>query len=89
MHESTHSNFKPFLGASAMSETKKTRQRANKKAVITILVIANPKRQGTLACQRFDLYKDGMTVAEYIEAGGRTGDVNYDVAENYISLTLP
>jgi hypothetical protein len=89
MHEFTHSNFKPFLGAYAMSETKTLRQRANKNAVITVLVIANPKRQGTLACQRFDLYKDGMTVAEYIEAGGRTGDINYDVAEDYISLTLP
>lgn len=72
-----------------MSESKKTRQRANKKAVITILVTENPKRKNTLAFQRYALYVTGMTVADYIAAGGRTGDVLYDVAEGYISLTLP
>lgn len=89
MHEFTHSKSNPFLGASVMSETKKIRQRANKKAIITIKTIDNPKRMGTLAYARFELYKDGMTVAEYVAAGGRTGDVIYDMAEGYISLTLP
>ena len=46
-----------------MSETQK-RRRANKKSIITIKSIANPKRQGTLAYGRFELYKDGMTVAD-------------------------
>ena len=69
-----------------MSDTKKTRQRANKKAVISIAVIANPKRPNTLACARFELYKNGMTVAEYVAAGGRTGDVLHDVAQGFITL---
>jgi len=30
-----------------------------------------------------------MTVAEYIAAGGRSGDVNHDIAEGYIAITLP
>jgi len=72
-----------------MSETQKTRQRANKKAVITIKTIDNPKRLGTLSHARYELYQDGMTVADYVAAGGRTGDINYDVAEGYIALTLP
>lgn len=70
-----------------MSDTKKTRQRVNKNAIINITGIANPKRPGTLACARFDLYTNGMTVAEYVAAGGRSGDVLYDVAQGYITLT--
>lgn len=72
-----------------MSETQKTRQRADKRAIITIKTIDNPKRPGTLSHARYELYQDGMTVAEYLDAGGRTGDINYDVAEGYITLTLP
>ena len=69
-----------------MSETQK-RRRANKKSIITIKSIANPKRQGTLAHGRFELYKDGMTVADYVAAGGRTGDVNHDAEAGSIELS--
>lgn len=72
-----------------MSENKQTRQRANKKAIITVVAENNPKRKNTLAFDRFALYRSGMTVAEYIAVGGRTGDVLYDAAEGYITLTLP
>lgn len=72
-----------------MSESKQTRQRANKKAIITVIVSDNPKRKNTLAFDRYALYRTGMTVAEYVAAGGRTGDVLYDAAEGYIELTLP
>lgn len=44
---------------------------------------ANPKR-GT-AAERFALYKNGMTVDEYIAAGGKRADVNWDVAQGFIS----
>jgi len=69
-----------------MSDIKKTRQRANKQAIITIAVTGNPKRLHTLAHARFELYKDGATVADYVAAGGRTGDVLHDVAQGYITL---
>lgn len=69
-----------------MTEEKKSRRRADKSATIKLLVIANPKRQGTLTHTRFELYRDGMTVAEYVLAGGRTGDVNHDVTMGYIAL---
>jgi hypothetical protein len=42
-----------------------------------------------LSRERFALYRTGMTVAEYIQAGGRSGDVNHDAAEGYITLALP
>jgi hypothetical protein len=71
-----------------MSEAK-PRARANKKAIITLVAETNPKRNNTLSRERFALYRTGMTVAEYIQAGGRSGDVNHDAAEGYITLALP
>lgn len=71
-----------------MSEAK-TRARANKKATITFVASPNPKRKNTLARERFELYRVGMTVADYVAAGGRSGDVNHDAAEGYITLVLP
>jgi hypothetical protein len=70
-----------------MTEENKSRRRANKQAKIHILVTVNPKRKGTLTYDRFALYEDGMTVAEYVKAGGRTGDVNHDATMGYIELT--
>jgi len=54
---------------------------------ITILAEKNPKREGTKAHARFELYKDGMSVREYLEAGGRTSAVKYDLAHEFIKLT--
>ena len=71
-----------------MSEAK-ARARANKKAIITLVTMPNPKRNNTLARERYELYRVGMTVAEYIAAGGRSGDVNHDIEEGYIAVTLP
>lgn len=45
---------------------------------------ANPKR-GT-AAERFALYKNGMTVDEYIAAGGKRADVNWDVGCGFIEV---
>ena len=63
-----------------------TRKRFKKTATIQLLVTGNPKREGSLAHKRFALYKDGMTIADYIAAGGRTGDINYDVANQLIEV---
>jgi len=67
-----------------MSEVK--RRRVNKQAKITVLVDENPKRKNTLAADRFALYENGMTVEEYINAGGRAGDIAHDAAAGYIDL---
>lgn len=53
-------------------------------ATIRIKVSANPKR-GT-AAERFELYKDGMTVSEYLAAGGLRADVNWDVKKEFIEV---
>jgi len=51
---------------------------------ITILVKENPKREGTGAFDRFELYKKAKTVAEFISAGGSAADVRYDEKAGYI-----
>lgn len=53
-------------------------------AKIKILVKENPKRGG--AADRYALYKNGMTVDEYIAAGGKRADVNWDVAQGFIEV---
>lgn len=73
-------------GDSAMSETK-SRRYANKNAIITVIFKGNPKRPTSLSFARFALYKDGMTVADYLEQGGRSGDINHDVEMGFISLS--
>ena len=53
-------------------------------AKIKLLVKENPKRAA--AAERFDLYKNGMTVAEYLKAGGKRADVNWDVKQGFIEV---
>jgi hypothetical protein len=53
--------------------------------VITVLAAKNPKR-GT-AAKRFDLYRDNMTVAEYLESGGIRGDINWDTKQGFIQVS--
>jgi hypothetical protein len=56
---------------------------------ITILV-KNPARPGTAHFARFNLYRNGMTVGEYIAAGGHSGDVYaWDLPHGFISLSDP
>lgn len=58
-------------------------------AVITRL-IANPKRRGGAPAKRFDLYRSGLTVGEYVEKVGSPYlakcDLKYDLSKNYIKI---
>lgn len=56
--------------------------------IINVLV-ANPKRANTASWDRFAMYKDGMTVGDFLAAGGRRADLSWDSDENrkYISIT--
>jgi len=53
-------------------------------AKIKLLTKENPKRAA--AAERFALYKNGMTVDEYISAGGKRADVNWDVGQSFIEV---
>ena len=57
-----------------------------KDAVINILVDANPKKPSSASYARFELYEDGMTVAEASEAGIKPADLKYDLDKGFISI---
>jgi len=67
-----------------MSETKKTRSLANATKKIVLLAKTNPKKGASQV--RFALYTTGMTVAEYVAAGGRSADIKWDLERNFIQL---
>jgi hypothetical protein len=62
------------------------RRNKNAEKRITVLAEGNPKREGTATYGRFKLYKDGMTVAEFLKKGGTSADVTYDVEHKFIEL---
>lgn len=49
-------------------------------------VIPNPKRMGSASYDRYNFYKEGMTVQEFITAGGTAGDIKHDVSKGFIKL---
>lgn len=55
-------------------------------AKIKVLVDKNPRRQGSATYDRFNLYRDGMTVEEFLAAGGWNGDLRWDSARKFISV---
>lgn len=53
---------------------------------IKVLVDENPKRKGSSAFDKFKKYKDGMTVAQYLEKGGTRSALRYDTEHEFISI---
>lgn len=54
--------------------------------VITLVATENPKRNRGGARERFDLYKSGMRVAEYLAQGGKRSDLIVDTTKGYITI---
>lgn len=54
--------------------------------VITLLTEVNPKRPGSASATRFAAYKTGLTVAQFVAAGGTVADVKWDTAHGFISI---
>lgn len=57
--------------------------------IISVVAKENPKREGTRAFKQFSLYKDGMTVEDFIKAGGRPSALRYDTEKGFIKLRQP
>lgn len=53
--------------------------------VIRLAVNENPKKG--LSAKRFALYRNGMTVQQYLEMGGFSSDIAWDLAHGYITVT--
>lgn len=50
------------------------------------LIESNPKRPGTKTAERFDRYRDGMSLSEAQEAGLTLDDLRWDAAHDYIRV---
>lgn len=55
-------------------------------AKITVLAKESPKRKGSNRDIRFQKYKTGMTIRQYLDAGGRSSDVKVDVEAGHIKI---
>lgn len=60
--------------------------RFSKDATISILAASNPKRPGSLAYERFELYETASTVATFLAAGGRRVDLDWDAKHGFIQV---
>jgi hypothetical protein len=53
---------------------------------ITYVSPTNPKKQGSASHDRFALYQIGMTIDEFVRAGGTMGDVKWDAERDFIKI---
>lgn len=73
----------PAAPAAKKAATKKV---TGGEGVITVLVAGNPKKAGSKRAARFALYRDGMTVAQALEAGLYQRDIDKDLKKGYIAV---
>lgn len=72
------------------------RWKGDPSTTIRVRIRQNPKREGSKAAERFDLYRDGMTVAQYVKAcesapRGQDAllDIAWDQEHGFIELDPP
>lgn len=76
--------------AKAEKKEKKPRKKSASAIVdgkISVLAKANPKRKGTNAFKKFELYKKHKSVADFLEAGGKRSSLRYDEKHGFIKVT--
>ena len=54
-------------------------------ARIQVCVPKNPKREGSGGYKRFQLYKTGMKIRDFLEKGGKTIDLDWDRERGFIA----
>jgi len=73
--------------ASKKQETKTTRNTVTSTDMIIIKdVKTNPRTEGTWGHFSFSLIKNGMKVSKFIELGGRTKDLRWDISKGHCHL---
>jgi len=56
-------------------------------SIIRVRCSRNPKKGRSAA--RWRLYRDGMTLGEYIASGGRRSDVTWDMEKGFVEVEAP
>jgi hypothetical protein len=65
---------------------RKPRGAFDPEAKISLLVSENPKRKKSKSHTVYALYKDGMSVADFISAGGNYADLRWDVKHKFVRV---
>jgi hypothetical protein len=73
-------------GKAKANGERKPRGAFDPEAKISLLVAENPKRKGSAAHTVYALYKDGMSVADFISAGGNYADLRWDVKHKFVKV---
>lgn len=63
------------------------RRSFKKDQTIHVLVDSNPRREGSRAWDQFEIYKDNMTVADFLAAGGRRSALRSDTKRKHIEVS--
>lgn len=77
---------KDKTGKKAKKERKDRRPRVID-GKIALLEKTNPKREGSKAHKRYELYKKHKTIAGYLEAGGKRSTLRYDEKHGFIKTS--
>ena len=59
----------------------------NVNSVCKLEMKKNPKRVGSKAWERYEMYEDAKSVGEYLEKGGNVADLRYDYAKGFLELS--
>jgi hypothetical protein len=59
----------------------------NRDQKIKLLVKSNPKKLGSKSYERFNKYHNGISVGEFLDKGGLSIDLKWDVEHNFIKIT--
>lgn len=54
---------------------------------ITLLEKTNPKRKGSRAYKRYELYRKHKTIAKFLDAGGKASSLRYDERHKFIKTS--
>jgi hypothetical protein len=80
--------MKPVENEVKMTENLKDKksEHQDKNKIIKKLTEVNPRREGTKGFKSWELLKEGMTITDFILAGGRMADLLWDVKKKHLEL---
>jgi len=90
--KSSHKSTRKTVKASTRKTTKAQsaaieRHRLDPQLKIVSQVEGNPRREGSIGFKSFNKIKNGMTYEQYIAAGGRRQDLDFDLKQKYVRLS--
>ena len=60
----------------------------DKDSRIQVCVDKNPKREGCGGWRRFNLYKNAMKIRDFLKAGGKTIDLDWDRERGFVAVEV-